>query len=212
MDCLILSWNVKYQNVFHIMNFLGFPETIPDYSTVWHFRERLSQTGKDQEIWDEVQRQLNNKGLKVKTGVVQDTSFITADPGHARADKPRGPEVKTRRNKDGKWTKKGGKSYYRYKIHTKTDINYSLIRKVENTPANVHDSRIDLINPEDVVYRDRGYFGVPYNGYNATMDRNVRRHKITIRQKRRNERITRKRAPWERLYAVIKNYSVQATN
>ncbi len=31
--------------------FLGFPEIIPDRGTVWAFRERLKETGKDQKIW-----------------------------------------------------------------------------------------------------------------------------------------------------------------
>jgi len=31
--------------------FLGFPEDIPDYSTVWYFRDRLAKTGKDRAIW-----------------------------------------------------------------------------------------------------------------------------------------------------------------
>ena len=48
---------------------------------------------------------------------------------------------------------------------------------METTPANVHDSQIDLSEPGEVVYRDRGYFGAPCKGYNATMDRNVRGHK-----------------------------------
>ncbi|MEG3225531.1 MAG: hypothetical protein BME94_08525, partial [Methanobacteriales archaeon Met13] len=91
--------------------------------------------------------------------------------------------AKTRRNKDGNWVKKGGKSHFGYKLHVKTDIDYGLIRAVETTPANVHDSQIDLSKPDEVVYRDRGYFGAPCKGYNATMDRNVRGHKITIRQK-----------------------------
>ena len=29
------------------MNFLGFPADIPDFTTVWCFRERLTKTGKD---------------------------------------------------------------------------------------------------------------------------------------------------------------------
>jgi IS5 family transposase len=62
--------------------FLGFPEIIPDRSTVWAFRERLIETGNDEKIWEELQRQLDSKGLKVKKGVVQDATFITADPGH----------------------------------------------------------------------------------------------------------------------------------
>jgi IS5 family transposase len=37
--------------------FIGFPEEIPDYSTVWYFRERLAKTGKDRAIWAELQRQ-----------------------------------------------------------------------------------------------------------------------------------------------------------
>ncbi len=46
--------------------FLGFPEAVPDYTTVWAFRERLSKTGRDKRIWQELQRQLDSKGLKVK--------------------------------------------------------------------------------------------------------------------------------------------------
>ena len=37
---------------------------------------------------------------------MQDATFITSDPGHSPADKPRGPEAKTRRNKEGTWAKK----------------------------------------------------------------------------------------------------------
>jgi len=80
--------------------FSGFPETIPDHLTVWYFRERLPETGKDLEIWGELQKQLDSKGLKVKEGIIQDTTFITADPGHAPADKLGGPETQTRRNKE----------------------------------------------------------------------------------------------------------------
>lgn len=185
--------------------FLGFPRVIPDYSTVWNFRERLKETGKDKEVWDELQRQLDSKGLKVKRGVIQDATFITADPGHAKADKPRGDEAKTRRSKDGTWTKKGKKSYFGYKHHTKSDIDYGLIREIETTTASVHDSEVDLSEEGEVVYKDRGYFGVPSRGYDATMKRSVRNHPIGIRDKLRNKRISKKRAPGERPYAVIKN-------
>ena len=185
--------------------FLGFPEIIPDRSTVWAFRERLKETGKDEKIWEELQRQIDSKGLKVKEGVIQDATFITADPGHQKVDEPRGPQAKTRRNKDGTWTKKGGKSHYGYKLHTKMDQEHSLIRQLETTTASVHDSQIDLSQPGEVVYRDRGYFGATCKGHNATMNRATRGHPLNIREKMRNKRITRKRAPGERPYAVIKN-------
>jgi len=186
-------------------NFLEFPEIIPDRSTVWAFRERLKETGNDERIWEELQRQLDSKGLKVNEGVVQDATFITADPGHQKVDEPRGPEAKTRRNKEGTWTKKGGKSHFGYKLHTKMDNKHGLIRELKTTTASVHDSQIDLSQPGEVVYRDCGYFGATCKGYNATMNRATRGHPLDIREKMRNKRITRKRAPGERPYAVIKN-------
>ncbi len=184
--------------------FLGFPETLPDYSTVWQFRERLAETGRDRLVWAELQRQLDERGLRVKKGVVQDATFITSDPGHARADKPRGEMARTRRSRDGSWTKKGSRSYYGFKLHTKSDVDLGLIRDLETTTASVHDSRVDLSREGEVVYRDKGYFGVRPRGYDATMRRGVRGHPLGIRDKLRNRRINRKRAPGERPFAVIK--------
>jgi len=184
--------------------FLGFPEKAPDYSTVWSFRERLAATGTDRLLWDELQRQLDEKGLKVRKGVVQDATFITSDPGHAPADKPRGGEARTRRSRDGTWAKKGVKSFFGYKLHAKPDTDHGLIRDLETTTASVHDSQIDLSRPGEPVYRDKGYFGVKPRGYDATMKRASRGHPLSIWDRLRNARISRKRAPGERPFAVIK--------
>ncbi len=184
--------------------FLGFPETLPDYSTVWQFRERLAEPDRDRLICEELRRQLDAKGLKVKKGVIQDATFITADPGHAPADKPRGGEARTRRSRDGSWTKKGSRSYYGFKLHAKMDVDYGLIRDLETTPANVHDSRVDLSRPSEVVYRDKGYFSVEPRGYGVTMRRGVWGRPLGIRGRLRNRRINWKRAPGERPFAVIK--------
>ena len=182
--------------------FLGFPEKAPDYSTVWQFRERLAETGKDREVWAELQRQLDMKGLRVKKGVVQDASFITADPGPS--SKPRGGEARTRRSGDGAWAKSKGGSVFGYKLHAKTDTDHGLIRDLETTPASVHDSRVDLSQEGEVVYRDKGYYGVKPRGFDATMRRGVRGHPLSIRDRLRNRRINRRRAPGERPFAVLK--------
>jgi len=50
--------------------FLGFPGAIPDSTTAWLFRERLVETGRDRLVWEKLQRQLDEKGLKVRRGVV----------------------------------------------------------------------------------------------------------------------------------------------
>jgi IS5 family transposase len=186
--------------------FLGFPEKAPDYSTVWQFREQLAESGRDRLVWTLLQRQLDEKGLKVKRGMVQDATFITADPGHAPADKPRGKQARTRRSKDGTWTKKSGKSSFGFKLHAKSDVDYGLIRDLETTAASIHDSKVDLSRKGEVVYRDKGYCGVEPRGYNATMKRAARGHPLNVRDKLRNKRINRKRAPGERPFAVIKRF------
>jgi len=50
---------------------------LPDSKTIWFFRERLSKTGRDRIVWNELQRQLDSKGIKIKNGTIQDATFIT---------------------------------------------------------------------------------------------------------------------------------------
>jgi IS5 family transposase len=186
------------------LKFLGYPEKIPDQSTIWYFRERLINHGKLDLMWQELQRQENAMGLEIKKGTIQDATFITADPGHAPADKPRGDQARTRRSKEGTWTKKNSTSYFGFKTHTKEDCDYGLIWEIQTTTASLHDSQIDLSKEGEVVYRDKGYFGVKPLGFDATMKRGVRNHPIGIWDKLRNKRISKKRSPGERPYAVIK--------
>jgi IS5 family transposase len=64
--------------------FLGTTEVVPDFSTVWLFRERLIKSGRYGELWKELQRQIDEKGFKVIEGTIQDATFITSDPGRKR--------------------------------------------------------------------------------------------------------------------------------
>lgn len=185
--------------------FLGFPEKIPDHTTLWYFRERLIKAGKEQAVWDQLQAQLDAKGLKIKRGVIQDASFITSDPGHASSDSPRGKEAKTRRSRDGTWAKKGKKSYFGYKLHILMDKEHQLIRRMETTPASLHDSQVDLSRKGETVYRDKGYFGVkPQASMDKTMHRGVRGHPLSIKEERRNRAIMRIRSLVERPFAMLK--------
>jgi IS5 family transposase len=185
------------------MNFLGFPETIPDSTTIWLFRERLKENGKIDSIWQELQRQLEAKGLVVKEGSIQDATFITSDPGRP-GNESRGNEAKTRRSKDGTWTKKGEEFYFGYKLHNKVDVQYGLIRAIETTTASVHDSQVDLSSENERVYRDKGYFGASAKGKSVTMYRATRGHPLSTWDRMRNLQISRIRAPGERPFAVIK--------
>jgi IS5 family transposase len=48
------------------MRFLDFQENIPDSTTIWLFKERLKKNKLLDRIWQELQRQLNAKGLMLK--------------------------------------------------------------------------------------------------------------------------------------------------
>ncbi len=184
------------------MAFLGFPEPFPDSRTIWLFKERMAETGKNKLVWAELQRQLDAMGLQVKRGTIQDATFIEADPGSSK--KLRGKEAKTRRSRDGTWTKKGKKSFFGYKLHQKTDIDYCLIREIETTTASLHDSQVDLSVKGEIVLRDRGYFGIKAKGIDFTMRRRTTEKPLGELDKERNRLISVLRSPGERPHAVIK--------
>jgi IS5 family transposase len=79
-----------------------------------------------------------------------------------------------------------------------------LIWEIQTSTASLHDSQIDLSKEGAIVYRDKGYFGVKPLGFDATMKRGERNHPMSIWDNLRNTRISRKRSPGERPYAVIK--------
>jgi len=200
-------------------SFLGFPEKIPDFSTIWRIRDRLKESGMDKKIWDELQRQLDAKGYQVKKGVIQDASFIEADLGKKRYRR----EKKARKqgetveytekqlqhiDKDGSFSVKHGQVHYGYKSHIKIDVDRHLIRDIEVTTASVHDGDVDLIEEGDqAAYRDKGYFGKHLRASGVadkTMKRSVRGRKLNGGEQKRNKAIVRVRAPGERPFSVIK--------
>lgn len=199
-------------------NFLAFPESIPDFTTIWKIRERLKEAGIDNQIWDEVQRQLTERGYTIKKGVIQDASFIEADLGRKRYQKEKQAEKEGKTisytkkqlahmDRDGSFSVKHGQVHYGYKSHIKLDADHHLIREYEVTTASLHDSQIDLVQRRDVAaYRDKGYFGRKLcpGIIDKTMKRAVRGRKLNGGEQLRNKAISRIRAPGERPFAVIK--------
>lgn len=200
-------------------NFLSFPETIPDFTTIWKIRDRLKEKGMDNKIWSELQRQLDKKGYTIKEGVIQDAAFIEADLGRKRYSQEKKAEKKGETieytekqkrhiDKDSTFSVKHGQVHFGYKIHIKLDVDNHLIREVEVTTASLHDGGIDLVKNGDVAaYRDKGYFGRTLKAQDVidkTMKRGTRKGKINGGEQRRNRAISRVRAPGERPIAVIK--------
>ena len=44
------------------MAFLDYPDPFPDSRTIWLFEQRIAESGKDELIWSELQRQLGAMG------------------------------------------------------------------------------------------------------------------------------------------------------
>ena len=200
-------------------NFLGYPDKVPDFTTIWKIRDRLVNCGVDEKIWSELQRQIHKLGYKVETGVIQDATFIKADPGRKRLQKEKAAKKEGRKitytpkqlshiDADGTFTAKNNQVVYGYKNHVKMDRDYQLIRDYDVTTAKTHDGDIDLVAEGDVAaYRDKGYFGKPLQVEGVsdeTMKRATRARKLNGGEQKRNRRISRARSPGERPFAVIK--------
>ena len=139
---------------------LSLEDPIPDHSIVSRFRTMLST----QEVWhallDEVNRQLQEKGLLVRTGTIVDAS-ITESPlkpkgksqyevvvDNETVESDNGSQDGTKLQKvvkpgvdiEATWTEKAGKLYYGYKEHHPTDMN-GIVLAVQKTDANIHDGQ-----------------------------------------------------------------------
>lgn len=228
LKCLVLqSWynlsdqelEVQLADRLSFRQFLGFPESVPDYSTIWNFRERLAESKQLGKVWKELQGQLDAAGFKVKKGSIQDASIITADVGKKRIQEEKKLEKQGKEteysekqeahmDKDGSFTVKNNQVSYGYKLHQKCDSKFGFIHSIAVSTASMHDSQIDLSSKTDsAMYRDKGYAGVPLQHSKVkdfTMRKAYRNTPLTQKDKVWNKRISRKRAPGERPFAVIK--------
>jgi IS5 family transposase len=134
---------------------LGLDEGSPDHSVISRFRKALREAELDQELFEEVERQLDARGLLVKSGTLMDATLVEAavkKPGSPAGSKsPTDPEAD--------WTRKGGKSYFGYKAHVGVDEG-GLIRRAELTSAKTSDSETAdalVCGDERAVYADKAY-------------------------------------------------------
>jgi IS5 family transposase len=109
-------------------------EPAPDETTVCRFSHLLEEHDLGLLLFDEVQRHLAEKGLKIATGTIVDATIINAPSSTKNAEKARDPEMHQ--------TKKGNQWYFGMKAHLGVDSRTKLIHAVVATPANVADSTV----------------------------------------------------------------------
>ena len=197
-------------------NFICLNKSVPDFTTVWRFRERLEKSGVEMLIWDELQRQLKHHSIVVKKGMIQDASFIESPVGRKRnggggnQGSGKTPQkASSQLDTDASFSVKCNQIHHGYKLHTKVDVGYGFVHRFDITTAKTHDSRIDLSDHDDgKMYRDKGYAGVPLRHpevKDCTLQKAARNRPLTDEEKARNHRLSRIRSPGERPFAVLKN-------
>jgi transposase, IS5 family len=137
---------------------LSLEDGTPDHSTISRFRTELREHRLDQALFDEIGRQLEQKGFVLKTGTLLDATLV-----QAQASKPgigEGKGAKSKVDPDADWTRKQGKSFFGYKAHIAVDQDSGVIRQAVLTSAKIYESQVadDLIlGDEKAVYADKAY-------------------------------------------------------
>ena len=127
---------------------------VPDGDTLGRFRNILVHNGLQKQLFTQVVKLLQQKGLLLKKGTIVDSTIIAAPSSTKNQEKQRDP--------DAHQVKKGNEWHFGYKAHVGADKDSGLIHTVEVTAANVHDVTMVpqlLTGDEIVVYGDSGYLG-----------------------------------------------------
>ena len=109
---------------------LGYDQEIPDFTTVWHFKEALVRAGLMDLIFASIVEQIERKGLILKKGTIVDATIIrSANQPLTRAKRAKLEERPSRQiDTDAQSTAKGGKRYFGYKGHIGIDTESKIIR------------------------------------------------------------------------------------
>lgn len=196
---------------------IGFDEDIPDFSTIWRFRERLVKAELFDTLFDMIIKQLADQDVILKKGTLVDATLIQAArrPSKKKRQDQKNRHKESQQDNTATHTKKNKKHYYGYKGHIGVDQGSGIIRKKAFTTASVHDSqKIEglISGDEKSVFGDKAYANdqrkrlMRKNGvYCGILDKGKRNHPLSGRQQQRNKKKTRVRNAVERPFAHFKH-------
>lgn len=131
--------------------FCGFAaeEPTPERTAFVRFRAELVRRGLDRALFETVTRQLDARGVVVRTGTLVDATLI--------------PSASIGADAEARWAgHRHRKPVHGYKAHVATDQEAGLIQGVEVTTANVHDAaELEAVLPDTPgdVYGDSAFAG-----------------------------------------------------
>jgi len=209
---------------------LGIEDCIPDGTTLWLFREKLSKAGLIEKLFAQFGRHLEAKGYIARGGQIVDATIVpvprqrnsredneTVKAGKTPAEWEKKPVQNRQKDKDARWTKKHNKSFFGYKNHINADATHKLIRGYDVSDASVHDSQkldglLNKSNTSEEVYADSAYRSaeteakLKARGFRSRIHRRgSRNHPLSQAQAAANRRKSKIRARVEHIFGAQEN-------
>jgi|TARA_B100000315_G_C14487013_1_gene545659 IS5 family transposase len=195
---------------------LNMNSKVPDYTTIWRFRDALINHNLLDGLFELVINECDTKGLIIKRGTMVDSTIIKSVNRPLSKEKRKDLEENpsSQIDTDATSTKKRNKNYFGYKGHIGVDQGSKLIRKKTFTTASSHDitEMSNLVTgDEESVWGDKAYSkkgdkqkarssGIYY----GVLDKGKRNHPLGDKQKKRNKQKSKVRTAVEHPFLYIK--------
>lgn len=213
------------------MRFLGLQleDRVPDAKTVWWFRERLTELGLVEKLFERFREPLEAHGYVARQGQMIDATFVAVprqrntreENAQIKAGKvPAGwkPAKARQKDVDARWTKKNEETHYGYKNHINADETHKLIQEYVVTNAAVHESQVfDQLLDDNLradgtrrpVYADSAYRSqereeplTKLKCRSEICEKGYRGHPLTEAQKQNNRQKAKVRARVEHIFGA----------
>lgn len=181
-------------------------QTVPDESTILHFRHLLESHRLQEHFFEVVNSLLISKGLLMKEGTIVDATIIHAPSSMKNEEKKRDPEMTQ--------TRKGNMWYFGMKAHIGVDDISGLVHSLVVTTAKVADPAMAYAlwhGTEKRKFGDKGYYhqGKKHDArqkgiFWGILDRGTRGRKLSLSQKKRNTKLSSIRSKVEHPFQIVK--------
>ena len=197
---------------------LDLSESVPDHSTFWRFRQKLEQSDLMDCLLSEINQQLCEQGVYIKSGEVSivDASVIEAKQSHPNKRK----DGSSTQDREADWNVKNGsdgkrKSTYGFKAHLNVDED-GLIKTTDYSSGSSHDSNhfTELLSgDESAAYADSAYQSDKHSQWlhergidNRITKRAYRNRPLSKKDKQFNRLHSGVRSVVERVFGVLKQH------
>lgn len=197
---------------------LDLSESVPDHSTFWRFRQTLEQADLLKTLLSEINQQLREQGLYIKSGEVSIVDASVIEAKQSRPKKRKGGS--STQDNEADWNVKKGsdgkrKSTYGFKAHLNVDED-GLIKETDYSSGSSHDSNHFtglLSGEESSAYADSAYQSEKHDRWlseqgvdNRLTKRAYRNRPLSEKDKRFNRLHSGVRSVVERVFGVLKQH------